>query len=276
MALDVTGLQDLLSVTGPVTTTNGTVVTAGSVDQLLLHDQYVGETYSTNAFEASRVDELASLASAVLHSLETEPLDLHATVNALSAATAGRHLMIWSASSATESVWRSTGVSGQLTGDSLMADVINHGGNKLDQYLSVGTTLHLAPHGNRTSATLTVTLANHTPPGQSPFIAGPYPGLDVSYGEYVGIVTVNLPDDVRNLELGAGESAVVDGPEGPTLAVGVDVDILAGATRQVTFRFSFPQGSGMMTVVPSDRIPPETWNVDGKTFSDNSPHTVTW
>jgi hypothetical protein len=279
IALDVAGLQELLTVTGPVTTSSGTVVSAGTVDQLLLHDQYVGEGYSTNAadqVEAARVDELGSLASAVLQALETEPLDLHATVDALSAATAGRHLMLWSADPSTEAIWRSTGVSGRLTAASLTANVINRGGNKLDQYLTVQSDLHLDTHRGKTAATLTVTLANHTPPGQSPFIAGPFPGLGTTYGEYVGIVTTNLPNDVRDLALPPGESAVIDGQEGRTLLVGVNVDLLPGATKQVVFHFSLPQTHGALTVLPSARIPPMEWNVDGSSFSDQSPHVVMW
>jgi hypothetical protein len=279
IALDVAGLQELLTVTGPVTTSGGTVVSAGTVDQLLLHDQYVGEGYSTNAadqVEAARVDELGSLASAVLQALETEPLNLHATVDALSAATAGRHLMLWSADPSTEAIWRSTGVSGRLTAASLTANVINRGGNKLDQYLTVQSDLHLDTHRGKTAATLTVTLANHTPPGQSPFIAGPFPGLGTTYGEYVGIVTTNLPNDVRDLALPPGESAVIDGQEGRTLLVGVNVDLLPGATKQVVFHFSLPQTHGALTVLPSARIPPMEWNVDGSSFSDQSPHMVMW
>jgi hypothetical protein len=29
-------------------------------------------------------------------------------------------------------------------------------------------------------------------------------------------------------------------------------------------------------VNPSARIPPVSWNVDGKSFTDKAPHTVTW
>jgi Protein of unknown function (DUF4012) len=271
MALDVTGLKELLTVTGPVTIPGGALVSSGTVDQLLLHDQY-----DNNANDSTRTDALGALASAVMHSLETEPLGLHTVVNALSAATEGRHLMLWSADPSTEAVWRSTGVSGQLTPDSIVSDVINRGGNKLDQYLTVSNTLHLNPHGGHTTATLTVTLANHTPPGQVAYIAGPYPGLGTKYGEYLGIVTVNLPNDVSDLSLGAGESAVVDGPEGPTLVVGVTVDLLPGATQQVSFNFTLPTKQGKMTVVPSTRIPPETWNVDGATFTDETSHTIRW
>jgi len=140
----------------------------------------------------------------------------------------------------------------------------------------VGNTLQLVSHGGRTVATLTVTLANHTPPGQVPYIAGPYPGLGTTYGQYLGIVTVNLPDDVSDLSLGSGESAVVDGPEGPSLVVGVDANLLPGATQQVTFHFSLPQEHGRLTVMPSTRIPPETWNANGKTFTDETSHVVTW
>jgi hypothetical protein len=279
MALDVAGLQELLTVTGPVVTSSGMVVSASNVDQLLLHDQYVGEGYSTTSskeIDAARVDELGSLASAVMSALETKPLELHAMVDALSTATSGRHLMLWSDNPSTERVWRSTGVSGQLTPVSLAADVINRSGNKLDQYLNVHTDLHLVTHGSQTAATLTLTLANHTPPGQSPFIAGPYPGLGTTYGEYVGIVTANLPDDVRKLALVPGESAVVDGQEGSTLLVGVNVDLLPGATKQVVFHFTLPQAHGFLTVNPSARIPPVSWNVDGKSFTDKAPHTVTW
>jgi hypothetical protein len=276
MALDVTGLQDLLNVTGPVTLANGTVVSSANVDELLLHQQYVGESYSSVAQEAARVDQLGMLASTMMHSLETQPLDLHALVDALAAATAGRNLMLWSADPATEQIWSSTGVSGELKSNSFVSTVINRGGNKLDQYLSMHTNLDLVTHGSTTSASMTVTLVNRTPPGQSDFIAGPYPGIGASYGEYVGVVSANLPNDVRDLSVGPGETVVANGEEGPTLLVAVNVSVLAGATGQVTFHFSFPETHGSFTVVPSTRIPAATWTVNGTNFDDATSHTVTW
>jgi hypothetical protein len=276
LALDVTGLQELLNVTGPVTTASGTTVTSSTVDQLLLHNQYVGEGYNAVSTQAARVDDLGMLASAMMHALENRPLDLHAMVDALAAATAGRHILLWSSNPATESVWRSTGVSGQLTPTSMVSDVINRGGNKLDQYLTVNNALTLVSGSDQTSVTMTVTVANHTPPGQSAYIAGPFPGLGTSYGEYVGIASVNLPDDTRDLSVGPGETVVVNGQEGPTLLAGVSFDLLPGASRQITFHFVFPVAHGFFTVVPSARIPPETWTVNGSTFIDSSPHTVSW
>jgi hypothetical protein len=274
MAIDVQGLQELLTVTGPVTTSTGAVVTADNVDQLLLHDQYVGEDYSSS--DAGRVDELSTLASATLHALEDRPFGLHAMVNALSAASSGRHVLIWSANPRTEAIWRAVGVSGELQPSSLVADVINRGGNKLDQYLSVTTSLRLTPQGGQTDGRLTMKLANQTPPGQSPYIAGPYPGLGTQYGQYVGIATVNLPGDVRHVSSPSARSVVTNGPEGPTLLVGVSVSIAAGATKSITVNFVLPQSQGTLTVVPSARIPPVLWHVGDTTFEDDTPHTISW
>ena len=77
-----------------------------------------------------------------------------------------------------------------------------------------------------------MTFANHTPPGQSPFIAGPYPGLGTVYGEYAGIATVNLPGDARDIASPSAHSVVTSGPEGPTILEGATMHILAGATQQ--------------------------------------------
>jgi hypothetical protein len=274
LAIDVQGLQELLEVTGPVTTSSGTVVSASTVDQLLLHDQYAGETYTSDS--SSRVDELSTLATATLHALENQPFSLHTMADALSAAAAGRHVLLWSADPRTESAWRGAGVSGELQPSSLMADVINRGGNKLDQYLSENVSLGLTPHNGQTDASLTMTFSNHTPPGQAPFIAGPYPGLGTTYGQYVGIATVNLPGYARDITSPSARSVVASGPEGPTTLQGVPISILPGGTEHVTFDFVLPQAHGTMTVVPSARIPPATWHVAGATFQDDSPHTISW
>ena len=278
LALDVQGLQELLTVTGPVTTASGQVVSASTVDQLLLHDQYVGETLTSDPTQ--RIDDLSTLASATLHALENQPFQLHTMADALSAAAAGRHVLLWSADPKTEAAWSGAGVSGQLQASSLMADIINRGGNKLDQYLSENVALRLTPRGDTTVGSLTMTFANQTPSGQSSFIAGPYPGLGTVYGEYVGIATVNLPGEVRDVSSPSNRSVVTSGAEGPTILEGAALHILQGATQHVTFNFVLPGAHGSMTVVPSARIGPATWHVAAATvkttFLDDAPHTITW
>jgi hypothetical protein len=119
-------------------------------------------------------------------------------------------------------------------------------------------------------------MANHTPPGQSEFIAGPYPGLNTSYGEYLGIATVNLPGYVRHVSTPSARSVVTSGPEGPTLLVGTSVDIPAGAKQTVTYDFVLPEQHGTLTVLPGARIPTVLWHADGTYFEDSKSHTLSW
>jgi hypothetical protein len=278
LVIDVAGLQDLLQVTGPVTTSTGQVVSSSNVEQILLHDQYVGENYGSDS--TARTDELSTLASATLSALEDRPFKLHAMADALSSAAEGRHVLLWSADPGTVTAWSDAGVAGELQPSSLMAAMINRGGNKLDQYLSEDVGLRLTAHGGQTDGTLTMTFANKTPSGQSPFIAGPFPGLGTVYGEYVGIATVNLPGDARDISSPSNSAVVASGDEGPTILEGATMDILAGTTQRITFHFVLPEAHGSMTVVPSARIGPATWHVagtpGGSTFQDDTPHTITW
>jgi hypothetical protein len=274
LAIDVQSLQEILGVTGPVTTSSGQVVSAANVVPFLLHDQYVGETYGNNS--GQRVDQLSTLASATLNALEDRPYSLRSMVNALSAASAGRHILVWSADPHAQAVWSKVGIAGQLSSSSFMATIINQGGNKLDPYLAVTSSLQLRTNGNVTDGHLTLTMANHTPPGQSEFIAGPYPGLNTKYGEYLGIATVNLPGYVRHVSTPEARFAETSGPEGPTLLVGTSVDIPAGATQTVTYNFVLPEAHGIITVLPSARIPSVLWHANGSVFEDSKPHTVSW
>jgi hypothetical protein len=96
----------------------------------------------------------------------------------------------------------------------------------------------------------------------------------------VGIATVNLPGYARDITSPSNSSVVASGPEGPTILEGANLNILQGATQSITFNFVLPEAHGSMTVVPSARIGPATWNVTdpagGSTFQDDKPQTITW
>ena len=121
------------------------------------------------------------------------------------------------------------GVAGQLAPDSVMTAVINRGANKLDQYLVGAERSRPArPRGTAPSATLTVHLHNTTPPGQSQFIAGPYPGLGTVYGEYLGLLAVNLPGYASVPRIDGNPTLDALGAEGPTWVIATPVDVKAG------------------------------------------------
>ncbi len=274
IAIDVVGLQQILSATGPVEV-NGQSIGAGNVESYLLHDQYAGLTDSTLGI-VDRQDELGALASAVLRQLQGESTDLRSLASAVTGAVAGRHLMVWSSTPAAQAAWVASGVSGAIAPDSLAVTVINRGGNKLDQYLPVSVGVGTRPSGTGTEVTVTTTLENRTPDGQSQVIAGPYPGLPVSYGAYTGIIAENLPAAASDITLAGAGPLSAKGGEGPTWLIAAPFTLTQGATRTVVVRFHLPTPHGSMIVVPSARIPAEQWTAGGRTFSDDRHEVIGW
>ena len=274
ISLDVGGLRQLLEATGPVQA-GGQTVSADTVEQYLLHDQYNGLTDNATG-DGSRQDALGSLTGAVLRQLQGQNLDIKALASAVSSAVAGRHLMVWSKNPAAQAAWVVSGVSGGLSPQSVDVSVINLGGNKLDQYLPVHVAVTTAPAGADTTVTLTTRMDNTTPPGQSQFIAGPFPGEPVSYGGYRGLLSANLPARASQIAMTGAGPLAVKGAEGPTWVIAAPVSIPAGSSSTVVIRFRMPGTHGSMTLVPSARIPPEQWTSAGASFDDSAPTTISW
>jgi hypothetical protein len=154
--------------------------------------------------------------------------------------------------------------------------VINRGGNKLDQYLDVRVGLRFVSKGDGTDATLTVDLDNQTPPGQSEFIAGPYPGLGTVYGEYLGLLALNLPAGSSHVQVAGRPPFAVQGAEGPTWLVVSPVDVTEGESMQVVVHFELPSALRSVTVLPSARLSPVAWAYPGGSATDASPFVISW
>ncbi len=273
IALDAVAVQQMLVATGPVVV-NGQTIDSGNVISYLLHDQYSG--LSDTADSAQRQDALGTLTHVVLDQLQSENANLRTLATALSSAVSGRHLMLWSKSPENQAVWTRSGVSGSLTYRSVGVSLVNLGGNKLDQYVPVHVGVTTTPSGSTTQVTMRIDVVNNTPPGQSQFIAGPFPGVDVSYGGYTGMVTANVPGAAMRVSMtGAGPLAVL-GPDGPTGVVAAPLTVAEGARSTVVVRYRLPGTHGEMTVFPSARIPPESWTANGQSFTDDTSRTIRW
>ena len=274
LALDVAGVEELLQVSGPVSV-DGQTVGASNVVQYLLHDQYAGLT-DTSGGGTQRQDALGDLTRAVLHQLESQSSDLRTLGTAVTSAVAGRHLMMWSAGPVAQSAWEVSGVSGALTPGSVGVSLINRGGNKLDPFVPIHVTVDTARSGSDTSVTMSARVTNDTPPGLSQFIAGPFPGVPVTYGGYFGLMAVNLPGAARHITVSGIAPVYVKGPEGPTWVLAAPLNLADGNSVTAVVHFVMPGPHGSMTVVPSARIPAEQWTASGRTFTDAIPTPVTW
>lgn len=273
IALDPEVLARVMSVTGPVSV-GGVQIGPNEVVQYLVHDQYVG--LSDSQAQRGRRDRLGVLARAVLGGLENERAGLTVLASGLARAGAGRHIMLWSADRSDEAAWRELGVAGQLSPEDLLVSVLNTGGNKLDDYLGVNVSLGRRPHDAANDFTLRVRLDNRTPPGQSQYIAGPFPGTGAGAGEYLGLLAVNLPAGVEQAHVVGQPSLVVAGPEGPTLVLAVPFSLAPGHQRDLVVRWRLPGRHGGLTVLPSARIPAEAWSGPGGPFTDAAPHYMWW
>ena len=274
LALDIVGLRQIMAATGPVQVGSLTL-DAGTVQQYLLHDQYAGLTNNSGE-NASRADGLGAIASSVLRQLQGQSTNLRGLASAVSGAVAGRHLMVWSSNPVDQAAWVAAGASGRLDSSSLSVNVVSQGGNKLDQFVAVSVHATTAPDRTGTAVTLATTLANHTPDGQSEFIGGPFPGLPLVYGDYSGIVAVNLPGAARAVTMSGTGPESANGADGPTRLVAAPVTIHQGGSATVVVRFHLPTAHGTMTVVPSARVPAEQWTANGRTFTDERSQVISW
>jgi hypothetical protein len=274
LSLDVTGVRQLMTATGPVVV-NGQTIDADGVEQYLLHDQYNGVS-TTAAQPAGRQDALGTLAGAVLRQLQGQTTDLKSLATAVSGAVAGRNLMVWSKNPVAQAAWVASGVSGSLTPRSVDVSVLNIAGNKLDQYLDLHVAVSTEPSGVNTQVTLTTKMSNTTPAGQSQYIAGPFPGSPLAYGEYYGVLAANVPGTATGVSISGAGPTAVKGSEGPTWVIGAPFNLLAGAEQTVTVHFTMPGSHGSMALIPSTRVPAEQWTANGRTFDDTTPVTITW
>ena len=81
---------------------------------------------------------------------------------------------------------------------------------------------------------------------------------------------------VRANGLFQGPKLVALGPEGPTWVIATPVDIKAGQTQDVVVRFTLPQASGQVQVMPTARLTPVTWHYRGTTETDATPFILSW
>lgn len=269
--IDVVGLADLLSATGPVTMA-GRVLTAHNAVPYLTAGQYAGARFTNPE------DHLGALVDAVVHRLEEPHIDTLQLAKALGEAAAGRHLMIWSADAQMEQAWVRAGVSGQASGSALMVSLVNLGANKLDPFVTAHVSLIPLPGGARAKSTtfrLSVALHNNAAPVPS-LINGPYPGLGLTAGEYSGLLAINLPGRLGGAALTSGQGVAVSGWDGGTNVLAPVIRLGPGASETFTTVFSLRARHGALSVLSSGRVPPEHWTYRGASFNDTKPHVLRW
>jgi hypothetical protein len=261
LTVDIAALRSLLEALGPVDV-GGQRIAADNVVRLLQHDQYVGVEDDE---QAARRDELGAVARAVVERLDSSSPDLASLVGGLQAATAGRHIMLWSDERGLARAWEELGAGGRVEPDDLLVGVLNEGNNKLDQFLRVEA--ELVPGPDR-RAQLIMEVTNEVPDGEPAYVAGVDPERVGGYGVYPGYLAVALPGGTE-ATVAAGPAITLGGPDGDSQFVAATVRIGPGETERWVLDLVLPDGLESVRIAPSARLPAVRWTVGDRRWRDD-------
>ena len=272
LSVDVDGLRAILGATGPVTG-GGQTVTADTVEQVLLKDQYA-ELSAGDAQNDIRHEELGSLAASVLEAVQQPGVALAPLGSGMAKAATGRHLLAWSADPRVEANWVAAGVGGEVDRDGVLLGLLNTGANKLDPYQQITTTMTTARAGTNTKVTISAAIANQTPAGLSSYVAaGDNPNL--ASGTYVGLAALDFPKAAGEVTVNR-PGFIAAGSDYTSGVMAVPITTAPGGSTTITWTFLLAGHHGRLVIDPSARIPATTWRAQGRTSADTAARIVTW
>jgi hypothetical protein len=267
MFIDVVTLRSVLSVVGPVTT-DGFTYNANNVLAQILYTNYL--LYPTTESTNTRRDVQSDVARAAFDALQSRSYSLPALAQQLQLAAKGRHLLAWSPNPDEEHLWTKLGAGGQLGADDLMVSVQNVSASKLDFFIKPIVTIGVQQFSDHQSVDMYVTMANPRRPVTSAYIEG---GLNccVLPGDQRVYLLFYLPKTAYNLTSYQPHFSTV-GHDGPMQVVGMIYIVPYGQTTTVHISFYLPPSQTAVTVVPSARLTPEIYSVNGHiTVADTVP-----
>jgi uncharacterized protein DUF4012 len=274
LVVDPITLRALLVAEGPVQA-DGVTLDASSVLPYIFLDQYRAAP-DLDADQAARRDQLGAVARAAIDTFEVGEWDPPTLVDELAPAGRGRHVLAWSSDPVEQAAWAAAGISGELTDESLLVSVMNTGGNKLDQFLTVNGTIGVSGSGAGTDVTVRLELVNDAPVDEPTYVVGPFPGTGLAEGVYRGIVAVDVPGAATDLRIEGGEGQVAAGPDGPAQVIATTAQLGRGETREVTVTFRVPAGVDELRVEPSAREPAIEWRAGDKRWIDDHAERLEW
>ena len=272
LEVDPVALRSLLEVIGPVEL-DGVEYTAENIEAKVLYENYL--SFDTVAERGGRQERQGEIAKAIFDALKTRDIDIADLALGLRKAAEGRHLMAWSRDAGMQRLWRQVGATGELTSSGLMVAVQNISANKLDYFIKPRVTITAYPVG-------TDRLAGpghghdreprRTPPPTSTSTARTPSTATASTGRWSRSTcratrTTTAPSTVTSPRLGA---------DPPVQMVAQRVLVEKGQTVRPGFEFDLPYAQVGAFVIPSGRVVPESYEVNGIAFNDAVPIPVLW
>jgi hypothetical protein len=263
--VDTVTLANLMTVVGEVTVGDQTYYPFDIILKLL-HENYLD--FGTSAESDERRAEQSAVAQAVFDALNQRDYSLITLAGVLSDMAQGRHLLGWSANPDENQLWRSFGAGGELPDDGLVVVSEELGASKLDFYVTMHVDMETEHVDDRIDVTLDVTIDNPEHGPTSPYIDGG--SIFAAPGEYGSYLVLSVPSYAFNLA-NADPGFVHTGAEPPLHSAGVVLRVPENTSKTTRITFSLPGDAFSMSIVPSARLVPTTWNYEGEAFDDSEP-----
>jgi hypothetical protein len=295
--VDPVALSAVIRATGGIVV-DGENFSADSLLLELLHDQYydireeeVVEGLEFEANQTIRRDRLAAIAAAVMATITSPEVEQLSVLLELAEAARGRHIMLYSVDPTQQRAWQAAELSGELRPNSMMLSLVNRSATKSDVFLELNADVQVEASPTATEVVVTVTVTNNVPLGEPPYIAGSRPELGLDYGDYLGVLALNVPGQATNGRVDGDDHLAVVGGDGPTRVIGSWVTIRRGESLSRVFRFELPAQVSDIRVEPSARVPVVWWQAHGESaadgevgellfddllFDDSLPNNITW
>lgn len=271
IAVNPVVVQALLEVVGPVEV-EGRTYDADTILTYALAGQY--EEFEDGVAQDERRELVAAIARAAVNAMGERSWDPLELIRALRPTAEGRHLLAYSEDPLQQALWSTIGVDGQVSGDELMLNLAGLGGHKLDPFIALSVTGRV--DAATSTLVLDVEITNATPPGISEFADGVPAAFGAEPGTYIGRLAVFTPSTTERVAVVPEQPLEAAGPDGPLFVTAFRVQIPVGETQTFQIEVDLADDAPSVEVMPSSRIPPITWSVDGQSWQDTEARVIQW
>ncbi len=276
--VDTITLQAMLAVVGPVTVEGFEYSFENAAAELLNRNYLRFQTLEDNP---ERRALQSKVALAIFDAINNREISLTGLAAVLSDLARSRHLLAWSADPVENELWERFGASGELSGDTLGVISQELGASKLDYYTEFDVAIDTADiegagapgGGDARRVRLELSIDNPAREESSPYIDGG--SIFAEPGEYGGQVMFLLPGSAYDVvPVGAGAAFDVIGTDGPVKVVGFEVRVPKGERRTFVIELSVPEAQDAVELLPSGRVQPIEYRLDGETYVDAFPTEI--
>jgi hypothetical protein len=263
--VDVVTLRAVLRVVGPVTV-NGFKYSADNVVAQVLYRNYL--LYPTADQTNARRDVQSNVARAAFTALRSGAYSIPQLAHALDLVAKGRHLLAWSADPAEEAMWVKLGADGALGPEKLMVSVQNVSASKLDVFITPTVSIQAQRFSEHQQIDMNITVTNPRRPLTSPYIEGGTRCCVVPGDQRVYLL-LYLPASAFNIASYKPDFSTV-GTDGGMTVVGMIYVVPYGQTSIIHVSFFLPPSLNEVTLVPSSRVIPVPFVVNGNYRTDDA------